>query len=1111
MKDANVMAASSPITPFRSVMVFWVYSKEQYANSTPLREIAEHAGLHGFNDEPIDVLCLHGHEFVTPADLAALRERNFIFQDVSSLYRSIAARYPNLRKRYTNHFFECFLRWIVIKEFYQGKPVLAWDADIFFNEKLSRIHEEFAGSTFTSSSTCFVALHDPRWLAVYEEQFKLFEQDPQSFLFTAFMQLNKLQIAGHDFQTSFFGPKLAASLNSVEVWNQAFDWTPEEMFVDYLIRTERLPHHLAKGSSKFLLCAQPLLLPQLSWTHPLGAGFDAEAPQGFPLAIENGRYQVGGRPLAFLHFQGALFRACAAHQIYHRILQQPVLLHDEYCLAGQRNGVNVPSFIASRRTETLESIANVISAEELQQRFGNPYSERDVARNYLIKSDILEVLECYGQPSGVGSVSTGAVKLTIYEAPDIFQKSDTIPYPAQELNVWLDDYLKVCGEHRALVCGPGATEIVGSLLSRGIDACGVDTFIGAPVSAHCGRCVAGTLGELPIDRMPFSSALFIGAFDNLDEDAFRRSLETIRAAVTGSIYIRLFQQDGDFANRAWVEQIILENGFRKHPLRHLIQPYEAIEREFPPVLCFERISESGEVFDGKPGNESFRESDPTRSSNRLSDGVLARYELAAALIRPWDTVLDLDCGSGCGTHLLCRASRGGRFIAINDDAAAIHYAREHFAAKTVEFLHGSQVELLAGMADGAMDLVICRALLADPDAVDSLLMEMNRVLAPGGRLVFALNPDMPGEGKFIPYDKLESDFICEAAYRLCGNDEMGTARSLQKVSLLGLPGSDSDAWVIVAMKNPLAASTVPYRETAFRHVADGGLAPVLNYAEFYKQPWILHSLVHAGIRLNPPAELTEVAWRLLLDSPETSADAGAALCLLLYRAIEGTLLGGVSRAELVRQAEKYLQIVDADAHQLRWQVSLAYALGQLAMRDGELGLARLRFGAVAEMDVFQWGPSLATKTTEAIFLAGWLAWCANDLKDCAFFWKRGVEFGKQLLARPLEETLLNPEFPSLFDYGDGMRELVYALENVAMCTNGLHVLKLREQGISTRPDLIFNTFRTQRDSRERLLRQAQFRIGKLCRDIDGVREELVQRTHELDGVRAEKELFGKTV
>ena len=1104
------MAVSNGNTSFRSVMVFWVYSQEQYANSTPLLEIAEHAQLHGFNDEPVDVLCLHGYEFIPPADIAALRGHKFLLQDVSSLYRSIAARYPNLRKRYSNHFFECFLRWIVIKEFHQGTPVLAWDADIFFNEQLSRIHEEFAGSTFTSSSTCFVALHDPRWLAVYEEQLNVFEQNPQAFLFTAFMQLNKLQNAGHDFHNSFFGPKTKASLNSVNVWNQAFDWTPEEMFVDYLVRTERLPYHLAKGSSKYLLCAQPLLLPQLSWTHPLGPGFDSEAPQDFSLVLEKGRYSVGGRPLAFLHFQGALFRACATHQIFHRILQNPTLLHDEYCLADRRTGVDVPSFMASRRTETLKTISRSMSAEALQQQWGNPYSERDVARNYLIKSDILGVLESYGQRSGVDSISTGPVKLTIFKAPDVFQHSDSIPYPAQELNVWLDEYLKVCGEHRALVCGPGATEIVGNLLGRGIDACGIDTFSGAPVSAHSGRCSSGTLGELPLDRMPFASALLIGAFDNLDEEGFRRSLETIRAAVTGSIYIRLFQPDGDFANRAWLEQIILENGFRKHPLRHLIQPYEAIEREFPLVLCFERISESGEVFDGKAGNESVRESDPTRSSSRLSDGRLAHYELAAGLIRPWDTVLDLDCGSGFGTHLLRRASRGGRFLAINDDSAAIQYAREHFGAKTVEFHHGNQVELLAGMADGAVDLVICTAPLADPDAVDSLLMEMNRVLAPGGRLVFTLNPNMPGEGKFIPYDKLESDFICEAAYRLFGNDDVGTARSLQKVSLLGLPGSDSDAWIIVAMKNPLAASTAPYRETAFRHVAEGGLAPVLNYAEFYEQPWILHSLVHAGIRLNSPGELTDAAWRLLLDSPETSADAGAALCLLLYRAIEGALVGVISRAELVRQAEKYLQIADANAHQSRWQVSLAYALGQLAMRDGELGLARLRFGAVAEMNVYQWGPSLATKTTEAIFLAGWLAWCANDLKDCEYFWKRGIESGKQLLAHPLEETLLNAEFPSLFDYGDGMRELVYALENVAMCTNGLHALRLREQGISTRPDLIFNTFRTQRDSRERLLRQAQSRVGKLCRDIDGVRAELSQRTNELDGMRAEKELFGKT-
>jgi len=50
--------------------------------------------------------------------------------------------------------------------------------------------------------------------------------------------------------------------------------------------------------------------------------------------------------------------------------------------------------------------------------------------------------------------------------------------------------------------------------------------------------------------------------------------------------------------------------------------------------------------------------------------------------------------------------------------------------------------------------------------------------------------------------------------------------------------------------------------------------------------------------------------------------------------------------------------------------------------------------------------------------------------------------------------------------------------------------------------LIPNTFRAQRDYRERLLRQAQYRVGKLCTEIDDLRAEVRDR----DSVCLEKEL-----
>ncbi len=386
-------------------MVLWLYSAEQYRNSTPINEIAEHAALLGFNDEEVDVLCLHGYEFIPEQDLAALKARRFVVRDASALYRSIATRYPNLRRLHPNHFFECFLRWIVLKEYYSGVPILAWDADIFLNEKLSKIHASFAGSTFTSSSTCFAALHDPNWLISYEKALVAYERDPQAYRDSIFNGLRtKRRNASQQFETSFFGPIIAKSLDERIAWDRLFDGTPEEMLVDYLVRDGSLPHHLARPWGNYVVCPQPLLLPLLAWHHPVGAGMPHSVPADggeAVLSYHDGQYFHAGRPLAFVHFQGALFRACAAHLIQNRYFGTPGFIYDElYCAPARRKGCGVNEGFFSRKREWTQKIENLPDFPALRERLGDPFSERNIARRYLIEPQLIEAMAtiCLNSP-----------------------------------------------------------------------------------------------------------------------------------------------------------------------------------------------------------------------------------------------------------------------------------------------------------------------------------------------------------------------------------------------------------------------------------------------------------------------------------------------------------------------------------------------------------------------------------------------------------------------------------------------------------------------------------------------------------------------------------------
>lgn len=676
-----------------------------------------------------------------------------------------------------------------------------------------------------------------------------------------------------------------------------------------------------------------------------------------------------------------------------------------------------------------------------------------------------------------------------------------IPIPfAAELDLWIDEYLSVAGEGTVFAAGPFATEIVGRLLRRGIVAQGVDTRVGAPETAFDEQCLAGTLDDAIQVCGPVASMLLIGAVDEMDDDALRYLLAQAAKRVSGTVCVRVLSRIRPHRTRHWWEQVFLDSGFRKHPQRSQVLPFDQMDAVQPLALFFERIAEDPSITK----LSSYSMADPSRSSGREADLAMLPYELAAPLVRPWDTVLDIACGCGTGTNLLRRATRAGQVIGCSQDAGQIDNAIAHFGAHTVEFRVLEPADVLLQLEEGSVDFAVLAPPLSEPDALDGLLQAAGRILAPGGRLVLSLG----AENRAVNQQKLRScrhAFLNEMAWRV----SVETA-AVQRISVDDFGAGGDDTWIVVLMKDPICRGEAAYRETAFRHVAGGSCAGVLNYPEFYEDPWILHSLVHAGIRLNAPGTLAQTAHRLLLSTAPTSADAGAALCILLYRAMDGPLPETVQTSDVEARAEAYLGIGSPNAHQFRWQVSLTYALGQLAMRRGDLATARKWFIAVGQMDVFKWGPSLATKTTEALFLAGWLAWCAGEAEESKRHWSAGIEFGRKLLARPLDETLLNPEFPSVFDYGDGMRELIYALENVAMCANGLHGLKLREQGIPFRWDLIHNSFRTQRERGDRLLRQAQERVTGLCREIDGVRAELRQRTEELDALRIGNE-FASTV
>ncbi len=662
-------------------MVLWLYSAEQYQKNTPINEIAEHAARHGFNDEEVDVLCLHGYEFFPPADVARLRERNFLLRDASSLYHAIARRYRNLRGLYPNHFYECFLRWIVLKEFYAGAPILAWDADIFFNEKLSRIHAEFAGSTMTCSSTCFAALHDPGWLAAYEQQLNAFERGPDAYLAAAYTKLAERKRSDpRQFDHCFFGGLTLAALESREAWHKLFASTPEEMFVDFLVREGVLPHHQARARCEYLLCPQPLLLPQLAWVHPMGAGLPTECASPAPAAgfeYLNGRYLFNGRPLAFLHFQGALFRVCALHQIHSRFLEEPVAIHDEfYCPPERRRGRSTAEFY---RRQSLEiRLASLRHLSELKQRWGDPFSERDVARNFLLQSNLTEVIAnscmnspCLPPPTGQTTNELSALV-------------------AQMAHFFLSESL-------LQIDWPTAHSV--AVMQRGPDGTVADAQV----------CqVDDDFPRLPLADGGCDTVFNLGSLNLVPEAALAGWLIELHRLTGRNVWIALDALPG--RSQVWWERKFFEVGFRKHPLMSLVVPYPASERDESRVmLVLEKIPAAALAQYPLSALKAERDlhMDMLREAGVRSEAHLARYQLAARHARDGGVILDAACGLGYGSAMLARQFPHARVIGVDISEYAINYARANFAGvlPNLEF-HLADACNLSMIPEGTVDLVI---------------------------------------------------------------------------------------------------------------------------------------------------------------------------------------------------------------------------------------------------------------------------------------------------------------------------------------------------------------------------------------------------------------------
>jgi len=552
-----------------------------------------------------------------------------------------------------------------------------------------------------------------------------------------------------------------------------------------------------------------------------------------------------------------------------------------------------------------------------------------------------------------------------------------------------------------------------------------------------------TGGRIPHPDHSFDIVCAYGILDDLDEQARLAAFDELLRVSRGPVLVTARGR----SREQW-EADCLRRACRKHPLHQMIVAYDGLDWVSGPIeMLFERldadVSVGRSLADLAPTRDLHM--DMLREPGRRSDAHIARYMLARQFVRPGDRVLDAACGLGYGGAILAGGTLADSVLGLDGDPWAIEYAQDHYARRRPRLAFATRdLATLSDFGPGSFDAVVSFETLehlADPDR---FLADCRRLLTPAGRLLCSVPNEWLDETGRDPnphhlhvFDRATLEARCVKYFhieRVFGQTAGGGMK---------LPGEgraiwpaddnprDAEWWLLAGMTTPAANADVPFRLGLTAPVPDA--TNVLAFGRDYDNPWLAKAMVTIGLRTESAALLESFSRDTIASAEPSSADAGAALCVRLYRDLE---CGRRPDDSLLATIDQYCRAISTNPHVRRWQISLRYAEGLSWLWLGDTTRAAAALEQCAQSDALTFSPLLATKTVGAALLLGWFAAQARDVESARRWWSAGIDHAEHALQRPWNEILLNRESPALF----GLREATQVVELASRCATGLHLL-----------------------------------------------------------------------
>ena len=554
--------------------------------------------------------------------------------------------------------------------------------------------------------------------------------------------------------------------------------------------------------------------------------------------------------------------------------------------------------------------------------------------------------------------------------------------------------LSSCGYCNTLDIGCGMGQLVKMLLSKGCDAYGLD--ISDVAIRECqerinrDRFIQGSILKLPYQNDSFETIISTDCLEHLDRDDVVEALNELYRVTKRNLYLIIAttqDRDGHWhltvEKRTWWEEQLKKAGFRKHPNYYDVVKYEELNDDTWQIsILVEKINAFYDLDDNNVGsiNDAILHDDMLNRFDRRSDGHCIRYVKALEYIGKNDTVLDMACGLGYGSHIIYNNSMAKKIIGIDICQDSIDYANKAYGNDVIEY-RVDDAETLNTIQDNSIDFIVSFETIEHVKNPREYLKQLNRVLKPSGRMLISAPNDWTDETGKDPnpyhfhvytrnklFEECSEFFLVEKEFGQTAGGAMKChfeGRSWRELDVSKRDGV-SDEWVLLlAMKTPLDNQSLEYQEHAW-NIPQIQEFSFLNFKNDYINPWLLKSMVLIGKRSTSLEMLRGFRSDIMQSYPTDSCDYGAALCGLIYD-LKHAEFDEHGYEDLKSKVTAYLKIRQPNPHQIRWQISLMFALGDFAQQFGKYEDAYCYYKLCTEIDPCKFSVTLGNKAIDSLF------------------------------------------------------------------------------------------------------------------------------------------------